>query len=206
MASAPALPPLPPGFTVPQREATPPLGLPAGSVRALLALILSATLWYLIAKDRLVPDYLADTAFLAVAFYFGARTSDEEAKSERPRRQPLFLPRGIVRGVIALGFFGVYGLLWYQQRAIPDYITAIAELLLGYVVGVAVSVAINSSAKRSSPGMRSAFGHARALLCLVGVSFLSLAAVLGFNDAVPPIYITALQFLVSFYFGSRAVR
>lgn len=188
------------------REVTPPLGLPLGSVRALLALILTATLWYLILRERLVPVYLADTAFLAVTFYFGARTSDEEKRSEAPRRQPLFLPKGFVRGLIVAGTFGVYGYLWYSGRGIPDALRVIFELFIGYTAGVVVSGVVRAGARAAQPGALAAFGHARATLCLVGVSFLCIAAVFGADAVVPPIYLTVLQFLVSFYFGSRSVR
>ena len=202
-------PPLSPGDVLSPtgREVTPPLGLPPGSVRALLVVILSLTFWYLVYRGLLVPDYLAQTVFLAVAFYFGARTSDEKAPSEKKTRAPLGLPRGFVRGFVSLGFLGLYAYLWFARPAdIPPVLAAIFELLIGYVAGVVLSAVVRSSSRRTSSGALAAFGHARALLCLVGVVFLSFAAVTDQSGLVPPLYIPALQFLVSFYFGSRSVR
>jgi len=199
--------PLPGAGTLPlPGDPTPPLGMPAGSVRAILALMLSLVVWYLVYQGRALPVYLADTAFLGIAFYFGARTSDEEKASEKPRRQPLFLPRGFVRGLIVGGFLGLYGLLWWQGRPADPVVTAIFELLAGYAVGVGVSVTVRATSKRARPTALAAFGHARAMLTLVGVGFLCVAAVTGQDAVVPPVLLTALQFLVAFYFGSRSVR
>jgi hypothetical protein len=180
-------------------------------VRALLALLLSATLWYLIYQGRVLPGYLADTAYLGVAFYFGARTSDEEKPPERPRRQPLFLPKGFVRGIIVAGFLGLYAFLWFTDRARleePGFetVTAIFDLLVGYVAGVLVSAVVRAGARQARSGTLALFGHLRALLALVGVAFLCLTAITGEDAVVPPIYLTLLHVLVAFYFGSRSVK
>ena len=165
--------------------------------------MLTVTVWYLVFVERLVPDYLADTAFLAIVFYFGAR-STEEGTGAAPR-QPLYLPRGFVRGLIVAGTLGIYAYIWFLGRQIPEILRTIVDLFVGYVIGVAVSATVRATSRRARPGALAAFGHARALLCLAGVGLLCLAAVTEQHAAVPAVYITVLHMLVAFYFGSRAV-
>ena len=183
---------------------TPPLGLPPGSVRALLVVMLTLTLWYLVILERIVPDFLTDTAFLAILFYFGERSVNEGMGTAK--RQPLYMPRGVVRGLIVGGFFLVYGYQWLLGRLIPPILTSIVDILAGYSVGVAVSLAARASARNARPGVLATFGHARALLTLVGVAFICTIAVTGQDALVPPTFITVLDLLVAFYFGSRAVH
>ncbi len=187
-----------------ERSVTPPLGLPPGSVRALLVVMLVLTLWYLVIVQRVVPDYLADTAFLAIVFYFGERSTREGTGTAK--RQPLYMPRGVVRGAIAGGFFSVYAYLWASGRQIPPAVTSIVDILAGYTVGVVVSLAVRASTKNTRPGALAAFGHAKALLTLLGVASLCAIAITGQDAMVPPVYITLMDLLVAFYFGSRAVQ
>src|SRR4051794_32368249 len=52
------------------------LGLPSGSIRALLALLIFATTWALLVlrPTREVPDYLRDLLFIIMGHYFAARS------------------------------------------------------------------------------------------------------------------------------------
>src|SRR4051794_22872147 len=77
------------------------LGMPAGSVRALLAVMIFATVWGLLAFDpsREVPDYLRDLLFVIMGHYFATRKKagqDADGKAE-VGPPPLFLPNGTVR-------------------------------------------------------------------------------------------------------------
>src|SRR5258708_5449550 len=87
-----------------------PLGLPAGSVRALLTFMVLGTVWTLLLmpaeKNVKVPLYLTYLMFLVLGSYFGARGAAPKIKGlqETP---PLYLPRGSIRLVIILGFLGV---------------------------------------------------------------------------------------------------
>ena len=187
-----------------EKPVTPPLGLPPGSVRALLMIMLTMTVWYLVVLERIVPEYLADTAFLAIVFYFGERSVSEGTSTTR--RQPLFMPRGVVRGAVVVGFFIIYAYQWLSGRQIPPFLTSIVDILAGYTAGVAVSLAIRASSRNAKPGILSAFGHARALFTLLGVGILCAIAITGRDAMVPPVFLTILDLMVAFYFGSRAVH
>src|SRR5882724_10592291 len=73
------------------------LGLPAGSVRALLAVLIFATTWGLLVlkPTQEVPGYLRDLLFIIMGHYFAARRRSGPA--EEPGPPPLYLPRGSVR-------------------------------------------------------------------------------------------------------------
>lgn len=50
-----------------------PLGLPAGSIRALLTAIMLVTVCVLSVMKEPVPDILRDAFLMAIGMYFGAR-------------------------------------------------------------------------------------------------------------------------------------
>jgi hypothetical protein len=94
-----------------------PLGLPAGSVRALLTFMVLGTVWTLLLmpaeKMISVPLYLYYLTFLVIGSYFGSRSHAPPGRRETP---PLYLPRGSIRFLIIAGFLGVAGYGWYQDH------------------------------------------------------------------------------------------
>ena len=52
-----------------------PLGLPTGSVRAILALLIISTICLLAVRAQTAPDWLLIFAGTAFGFYFGARSN-----------------------------------------------------------------------------------------------------------------------------------
>jgi len=96
-----------------------PLGLPAGSVRALLILMVVGTIWALLLmpkeKNVHVPLYLYYLAFLTVGSYFAGRSHAPPAHmSNEPH--PLYLPRGSIRLIVIAGFIGVVGFAIYKNH------------------------------------------------------------------------------------------
>jgi hypothetical protein len=102
-----------------------PLGLPQGSVRAVLSLTIVGLFWLLLLlpadKDVQIPLYLYFLLGLVLLF-FGShgRSIAPEGTSHR---SPLGLPRGSIRGIIILGTVAVVG---WCIRSDPD--TLIAQL------------------------------------------------------------------------------
>ena len=82
------------------------LGLPAGSVRALLAVLIFITTWGLLVvrPDQEVPDYLRDLLFIILGH--SSRLATGPGPAEEPGPPPLYLPRGSVR-------------LFPQSRSLP---------------------------------------------------------------------------------------
>jgi hypothetical protein len=94
-------------------------GLPAGSVRAILALLVFTTIWALVLlkPDRAVPDYMRDLLFIILGHYFAVRRRAPAA--DEPGPPPLYLPKGTIRLVSVLGFILVAALLYRQGRLMP---------------------------------------------------------------------------------------
>jgi hypothetical protein len=89
------------------------LGLPPGSVRALLGLMVLGLIWTLMLLGKEVPLYLQYLMFMILGHYFASRRPVPSVDVREPT--PLYLPRGIIRAVIFLGFVAVIVGLFVQH-------------------------------------------------------------------------------------------
>ncbi len=118
------------------------LGLPSGSIRALLAILIFATVWglLLIQPTEEVPEYLSGLLFIIMGHYFAARRRAPDDQDPGP--PPLFLPRGSVRLLLLGGSVAVAVLLFQNGRMTSlDQNRGVVTLLLvgGFLLGVALS-------------------------------------------------------------------
>jgi len=114
-------------------------GLPAGSIRALMAMLIFATLWghLLLRPDLEVPESLRDLLFIILGHYFAVRSRSDAG--EAPGPPPLYLPRGAVRLLLMAGFVAVAVVLTRQGRmSAPGKNPGVITLLLvfGFLLGV----------------------------------------------------------------------
>lgn len=97
-----------------------PLGLPAGSVRATLALIIAGLFWTLILipneRNIPVPLFLYFCTATVLLFFFAHGKSISRQDGEPP---PWGLPRGSIRFLIIAGTIGVFGLYYYLHNELP---------------------------------------------------------------------------------------
>jgi hypothetical protein len=97
-----------------------PLGLPAGSVRALLAMMIAAQFWtlLLIPEDKgfIIPLFLYFLTAVVLLFFFAHGKSISTDANQRP---PFGLPRGTFRGLIILGTAAVFGYYVYRYNQSP---------------------------------------------------------------------------------------
>ena len=125
------------------------LGLPAGSVRALLAVLVFATVWgmLLVRPSQEVPDYLSDLMFVIMGHYFATRKRNEAVAvpGDEPGPPPLFLPTGSIRLLLAGGSAAVAVVL-YQRGVLTriDRNPGVTTLLLvgGFLIGVILNALI----------------------------------------------------------------
>lgn len=192
-------------------------GLPAGSVRALLAIVIFGAIWawLLLRPERDVPEYLQNLLFIIMGHYFAARKEARRGEDFGP--PPLYLPTGSVRLILIGGFVVVAFVLFRQDRlwlADADGETVrhgILTLLLvaGFLLGVTVArlwalLTKNSALPRWLEDLRAFVSIAAALLLLVLVF-----EIIDVSNVVPVRLGGSgvnglLAAIVGFYFGSRS--
>ena len=199
------------------------LGLPEGSIRALLAILIFATTWalLLLRPSAEVPAYLRDLLFIIMGHYCASRRRPVEP-GEIPGPPPLFLPRGTVRLGLVAGCVAVAAVLHRRgQLTDPSANPGVVTLLLvgGFLLGVAL---------RSLAGWWSRAGHRtprvledlRALAVILAAAALTALVLNRLLLYFPPDAIDAtfrryarpirvapepiLAAVVGFYFGSRS--
>jgi hypothetical protein len=197
-------------------------GLPAGSIRALLAILVFGAAWSLLLMrpGAEIPDYLRDLLFIILGHYFAAR--HRASRDPEPGPPPLFLPRGSVRILLIAGSTAVAVLLFRrgQLTALEENPGVVTLLLVGgFLLGVAMNAATSwwrdrgHRAPRLVEDVRALLSVAAAglLIFLVWNRLLLLVPPTQIDRLIPPeIHLGGLvpeQILaavVGFYFGSRS--
>jgi hypothetical protein len=197
------------------------LGLPSGSVRAVLALLVFATVWMLLLlrPSAEVPDYIRDLLFIIMGHYFAARRRAESAPEPGP--PPLFLPNGSVRVVLVAGCVAVAVMLFRRGQLTnleknPGAVTLL--LVGGFLLGVALNALTGWLARGRRPPR--ILEDMRALVSLVAGAALVALILNRLYVMIPPeridgLFGRQLRFgrfgpenllaaVVGFYFGSRS--
>jgi len=194
-------------------------GWPAGSVRALMALVVFGTLWALLVlrPDLEVPGYLNDLLFIILGHYFAVRGRQDGGAEPGP--SPLYLPRGAVRFLLIGGFVASAVLLHRQGKLAEfDRSPAVATLLLvaGFVLGVVLRQVWVSLRGEGRPLPR-IIEDLRAFVSLAAAVFLAVLVWDQFLAGPPRWGLSAVSLglgkiglphvtsaVVGFYFGSRS--
>src|SRR5207253_2180261 len=92
-----------------------PLGLPAGSVRALLTFIVLGLIWALMYQHDDIPPYLFYLMFLIIGSFFAAHGHTISVPGSGAAA-PLHMPRGSLRALIILGFAAILGYRYYLNH------------------------------------------------------------------------------------------
>ncbi len=198
------------------------LGLPSGSIRALLAILVFATVWTLLLTrpSEEVPNYLGDLLFIIMGHYFAARRRVLE--DHEPGPPPLFLPRGSVRLLLLAGSIAVAVLLFRrgQLTSIEQNPGVVALLLVGgFLLGVAMNTLTTWWRERGHRPPRFV-EDLRAVVSLAAGGFLVFLVLNRVLLVLPPTNIDnqlstwvhlghlrpeqVLAAVVGFYFGSRS--
>ena len=194
-----------------------PLRLPRGSVRGIIALIVTATYAYLLIQGRPVPSVLVNSVVVVIAFYFGSRAVMHPLTPAAAPGQamPAGLPTTprrtkVVRGLLFLGFVGLAA--WFLRTnptwdGIPGDLQAILEVLGGYAAGLTISWLVHRRAHESTARKRLAT-IARDIIA-AGALALSVYICIALAAQQATVFASraedALSLVVTFYFGSRVI-
>lgn len=179
-----------------------PLNLPNGSVRAAMALLISATLWLVVLRGNTPPPVLVDAATLVVIFYFAVRLTGGLTLIPQPPRKHRYFHASI-RLFLFLGFFTVAVYL-YRQGLPTNYLGRIIPVLEGYSLGYASTLIIHR-VHHNLPRPGLLFWHHGKAVAVLTVT----AALCSLFFITPPSWVPSytenlLGPTVSFYFGSRS--
>jgi len=193
-------------------RARPPLGLPIGSVRAVLTLQILAVFVLETLRGHQLPGLWSVAVLLAIAHYFSSRrtvslSAEAWARVEADRslpfeRRPLFLNTPILRGIVLLALVGVLAGL-YRVQDVRRLEQVPAELLgaVAFVLG-AMCRGLFQPAGSPRRGLR-LWDDLNALAVLLPVTGVCLMYYLDQGDRLPEVARNYVLALVLFYFGSR---
>lgn len=206
-----------PGVRVPRQ----PLGLPAGSVRALLTLLIVGLIWALMLlpdeKDIHIPVYLYYLMFLILGHFFAAH-GHSIAGPTTGEASPLKLPRGTLRVILILGFLAVLGYRYYVHRDVEALFKLREPLLqqpylpLVIIGGFFLGVFLNRVVIQSV-GITPSFQDILAWIALLATLGLAAEVVIQLiiNPSLDPdqrlhphSWHVVLSAITSFYFGLRS--
>lgn len=182
-----------------------PLYLPKGSIRAMVSIALAATCWVLVGQGQPLPESLLALLLTVLGYYFGFRRNARAAESSiadasRKVTEPLHLPGGSIRMILATGFIVSAVALVLQGRfqvgPVLGFYLILAGLLVGHIYGRATA---------ADPGASFVvlLGHIKGLVVLVTTATLTTAYLTGWHTDWPGWVMGLLSAVISFYFGSR---
>jgi hypothetical protein len=181
----------------------PPLGLPRGSIRALLTILTVAVVIVQLVRGQEVELLWIETLMMALAHYFTSRrainlptdvirrlAAEGHVETEA---NPLFLPRYSIRVILVLAFVGLAVYLYRENRHFEPQALSVLGLVFAYFLGVVLRF------KRFR--LWEDFKAAAVLLVLLYTAGATLA---NRPDLVPYQLRDITLGLTVFYFGSRA--
>ena len=200
-----------------------PLFLPRGSIRALLALMMTGTFFYLDYNKgwdiSQVPESLTSLMLVIVAFYFGARSmeagsdSSSEKKTENRgliqwitslKDSPLFLPKGTIRFIMIVMFGVISYFSFSHHSSVPDALLQILTIIAGYLLGIVITYIYHKISDQAASKV-SLFGHVKAIITILFVGVVDIAHIFSWSFATAEITDRLMTLLITFYFGSRTL-
>lgn len=192
----------------------PPLGMPTGSVRALLTLIVVAVVVVNLAYGHDDLDVIwVETLLMALAHYFTSRRfvdlpRDVRLKLEQDgileeEQHPLFLPKHSIRLLLIGSFVGLAAYLYKENRLWEPRAATLLGMIFAYLLGTMLRGFTRWwNRRRTTPPSRF-WGDAKALIVLAAVSVVAICEFTGMRDMLHPAVHKVAMGMLLFYFGSR---
>ena len=191
----------------------PPLGLPVGSVRAILTLFIVAIVTLNAARGKPLDLIWTETLLIAMAHYFTSRRFVSLPPDALKRIQqegildqevhPLYLPRHSIRILILGAFIGLGVFLYQQNRLFTVESISPLGIVAAYVCGSIVRGIGSWFGRRTGRQPSSLWGDLKAMLVLLAVAVAGVPELVSMPDLLPPVAHRIALALMLFYFGSR---
>ena len=191
----------------------PPLGLPTGSVRASLTLMVVAVVVTKLALGRELDVLWIETLLIALAHYFTSRRFvslppgvlqrlENEGVIEK-ERHPLYLPRNSIRTIIVAAFvgFGIY--LYREKRLFEAQSLALLSMVFAYLLGAIVRGISQWVTRHRALPPSGTWGDIKALIVLGAMLTVAVPEFMSAEPVLSPHVHRVALGLTLFYFGSR---
>lgn len=194
--------------------ARPPLGLPTGSVRALLALLIVGVIVVETVRGRQVDELWSETLLITLAHYFTSRrfvglSPDVLKRLEQEghlpvESNPLFLPKHSIRAAIVLSFAGLaYYVFAVQQVRSFTLVPPILITVGSYLLGIFARLVFGKRTGEAAGGQSRLWEDLKAISVILVMLATSVPFFLDHGDEVPRQLRSFTLAFVLFYFGSR---
>lgn len=191
----------------------PPLGLPTGSVRALLTLIVVAVVVARVALGKNLDPLWIETLLIALAHYFTSRRFvslspavlqrlEQEGVIEK-EQHPLYLPKSSIRTIIIGSFVGLGIYLYREPKLVTSEAIALLSMVFAYLLGAIVRGISSWFTKRRAQPITGVWGDIKALIVLGAIVVAAVPALFDVGVQLPPLVDRIALGLTLFYFGSR---
>ena len=191
----------------------PPLGLPTGSVRALLTLIVVAVVVTKMVFHHFPNSIWIETLLIALAHYFTSRRFvslspevmrrlEDDGAIDR-ERHPLYLPKNTIRFAIIAAFVGLGIHLYREGRLLDEKTIALLSMVFAYLLGAIVGGISNWFSRRRSQPASGTWGDIKALIVLTAILLVAVVELLDQGAMLHPLIERIALGLTLFYFGSR---
>jgi hypothetical protein len=191
----------------------PPLGLPNGSVRALLTLLIVTVVVSQVARGQHVSTLWTETLMIALAHYFSTRRFIKLAPELIHRLEtegavetelhPLYLPNHSIQAVIFAAFLGLAVYLWTQNRLFESEAAAILGVVFAFFFGTIAKMALHWWTKGRQTHAVRGWQDFKAVVVLLVLAYTAGVYLLNPISQPPTGLRNATLGLVLFYFGSR---
>ncbi|HKA05949.1 MAG TPA: hypothetical protein VKD71_01745 [Gemmataceae bacterium] len=194
----------------------PPLGLPPGSIRGILALQIVIIFWMLLLApdDRAVPVPLNLYFLLSLVMVFFVSHGKSIARRDEPTPSPLWLPGGTLRFIILAGTAAVFAYVIYDHPERLDRLTPNPDQMKNwkYYLGALAIGFVAGYGTRILPFRHGwAFQAFQAWIAIIAMATMFLEVIfqviINFSlaDRIDPVsWQTAVTGIVAFYYGSRS--
>ena len=191
----------------------PPLGLPVGSVRAILTLFVVAIVTVSVARGHDLDLIWTETLLIALAHYFTSRRFvslppevlkriQEEGLIEK-EQHPLFLPRHSIRLLILAAFVGLGVFLYQHHRLMEPRAVSLLGIVAAYVLGAMFRRVGAWFGSHTGHRPSSAWGDFKAIVVLLAVGIAGVPELFEMPDFLPDMAHRVALGMMLFYFGSR---